>query len=65
MDMVKILYWYQNGLCIWQKRLEADMFRWLESEEEVIEIHETALQWLLDGRDLQKLHKQLRYNSVV
>ncbi|WP_136800062.1 IS66 family insertion sequence element accessory protein TnpB [Desulfosediminicola ganghwensis] len=63
-DMVKILYWYQNGFCIWQKRLEADVFRWPESEEEVIEVHETALQWLLHGLDVQQAHMQLSYNSV-
>ncbi|WP_419174086.1 IS66 family insertion sequence element accessory protein TnpB [Desulfosediminicola sp.] len=64
-DIVKILYWYQNGFCIWQKRLEADIFCWPESEDEVIEIHETALRWLLHGLDLQQAHTQPSYNSVA
>jgi transposase len=42
-DIVKILYWAENGFCVWMKRLEKDVFRWPESEQEVVEVSQTAL----------------------
>ncbi len=63
-DIVKILYWAENGFCIWMKRLEKETFRWPESEEEVLEVSQTALGWLLQGLDLSQAHDQLTYSSV-
>jgi len=63
-DIVKILYWADNGFCIWMKRLEKDVFRWPESEQEVVEVSQKALRWLLQGLDLQQAHNRLRHNSV-
>lgn len=63
-DIVKILYWAENGFCIWMKRLEKETFRWPESEEEVLEVSQTALGWLLQGLDLSQAHDQLNYRSV-
>lgn len=63
-DLVKILYWQENGFCIWMKRLEEDVFRWPDSEEEVIEVSQVALEWLLHGLDLNQAHQRLSYNSV-
>ena len=42
-DIVKILYWAENGFCIWMKRLEKETFRWPESEEDVVEVSQAAL----------------------
>jgi transposase len=63
-DIVKILYWAENGFCLWMKRLEKDVFRWPESEQEVVEVSRTALNWLLRGLDVQQAHKRLAYGSV-
>lgn len=63
-DRVKILFWDRNGFCLWMKRLEQDIFRWPESEEEILEISQTALGWLLHGLDLNQAHQQLPYTSV-
>lgn len=63
-DMVKILYWADNGFCVWLKRLEEDIFRWPDSEEEVMEINREALGWLLHGLDLNHAHQRLSYTSV-
>jgi transposase len=46
------------------KRLEKEAFRWPESEQEVIEISQTALGWLLHGLDLRQAHRRLAYDSV-
>lgn len=63
-DIVKILYWADNGFCIWMKRLEEDVFRWPDSEQEVMEISREALNWLLRGLDLRQAHKRLAYGAV-
>ncbi len=63
-DRVKIIYWDRNGFCLWMKRLEKEVFRWPESEQEVIEISQTALGWLLHGLDLGHAHRWLAYSSV-
>jgi transposase len=63
-DIVKILYWADNGFCIWMKRLEKDVFRWPESEQEVVEVSQTALSWLLQGLDFQQAHNRLTHNAV-
>ncbi len=62
-DIVKILYWGENGFCLWMKRLEKDAFRWPESEEDVVEVSRVALDWLLRGLDVQQAHKRLSYNT--
>lgn len=63
-NIVKILYWAGNGFCIWMKKLEEELFRWPESEQEVLEVSHKALGWLLDGLDLDHAHRRLRYNKV-
>ena len=63
-DLIKILYWADNGFCVWMKRLEKDVFRWPDSEKDVMEINRTALDWLLHGLDLKQAHKRLEYTSV-
>jgi transposase len=63
-NMVKILYWAGSGFCVWMQRLEADIFRWPDSQEEVMEISRTALEWLLHGLDLRDAHQLLNYSSV-
>ena len=63
-DIVKILYWADNGFCVWMKRLEKDVFRWPESEQEVMEVSRSALGWLLSGLDLRQAHKRLKYSSA-
>lgn len=62
-NLVKILYWADNGFCIWLKRLENDVFRWPDSAEEIMEVNQTALEWLLHGLDLNHAHQRLPYNS--
>lgn len=60
-DLVKILYWNENGFCVWMKRLEKDIFQWPDSEHEVMEIDQSSLDWLLHGLDMQQAHQRLHY----
>ena len=64
-DIVKILYWDLNGFCVWKKRLEQDKFRWPESEQEVMKISRSALNWLLHGLDLSQAHHRLPYRRTT
>jgi len=64
-DIIKILYWEKNGFCLWQKRLEKDVFRWPETKEQVKEIDRTELGWLLSGLDIAEAHEKLNFSSVI
>ena len=65
-NIVKILYWDRNGFCLWQKRLEKDKFHWPESSEEVLEVDQRELSWLLEGLTIHQptRYKELRYSIV-
>lgn len=64
--LVKILYWDRNGFCLWQKRLEKDVFTWPTCENDVLAIHLRELLWLIDGLDIEtvRAHKSLEYSVV-
>ncbi|MEO0250038.1 MAG: IS66 family insertion sequence element accessory protein TnpB [candidate division WOR-3 bacterium] len=66
-SIVKVLYWDRNGFCLWQKRLEREVFRWPESAEQVLEIGMRELGWLVEGLDMKEVkgHRALNYRTVV
>ncbi len=37
-DIIKILFWDNNGFCLWHKRLEHDRIHWPKLELEIINI---------------------------
>jgi transposase len=65
--MVKVLYWDRNGFCLWHKRLEKHYFTWPESVQEVMEIDQRQLGWLLEGLDMCRMraHETLRYSTLA
>ena len=66
-DKVKVLYWEDSGFCLWQKRLETDLFHWPErTPGQALNISSLELNWLLDGYDITRMkpHKKLHYSSV-
>jgi len=64
-NVVKILYWENNGFCLWQKRLEKDTFPWPRTAEHSQEITEQHLRLLLQGIDIWKAHQKLSYSVVA
>ena len=67
-DKVKVLYWERSGFCMWQKRLEREIFKWPDHlEGGVLTLDGQQLNWLLDGYDLKamRLHRSLRYSTVL
>ena len=65
-DRVKILFWDQDGFCIWYKRLEEGTFQTLltTSDQEGIEIEYSQLVRLLRGLDLKTGRRRRRYRRV-
>jgi len=67
-DKLKILYWDQDGLAIWYKRLEQGTFQFptdgpkaKEDLQAGVEITHSQLSLLLGGIDLASARKRKRY----
>jgi len=57
-NSIKILYFDRSGFCLFQKRLETELFPWpKKSTEEIVDITPEQLTWLLDGMDVWKMKK--------
>jgi len=61
-NRVKILFWDQDGFCIWYKRLEAGTFQFPEAGQgtEGIELDYVQLSQILGGLDLRNGRRRLR-----
>ena len=60
-NIIKILYWDENGFCLWYKRLEEHRFKWPQRPEQVLSINRKQLSWLLAGLDFSSAHQRLCY----
>lgn len=63
-DRLKILAWEEDGWCIWYKRLEAGVFRFPLPRGDGpprVEIRSAELAMLLDGVDVDRVHRRQRY----
>jgi transposase len=65
-NRVKILFWDQDGFCIWYKRLEAGTFQFPKTagEEQGIELDYAQLTKILGGFDLRNGRRRRRYRRV-
>lgn len=50
-DLVKILYWDGNGLCLYAKRLERGRFVWPRAKAGTVCLSQAQLSMLLEGID--------------
>ncbi len=66
-NIIKVLYWDRNGFCLWQKRLEKDKFNWPRSYEQVLEIDQRQLSFLLEGLEVHQAigYKELHYKTML
>ena len=66
-NIIKILYWDRNGFCLWHKRLEKHLFKWPVFPEDVMEIDQRELSWLLEGLDIGAIraHEELSYTTLI
>ena len=65
-NILKILYYDQNGFCLWYKRLEKAVFRWPRERGEIVEIGSRELWWLLSGMEINQplAHRVEKYSSI-
>jgi transposase len=66
-DIVKVLYWDRNGFCLFQKRLETDVYQWPRTGAEIMPLGTRELQWLMEGLSLvqQDAHRKVAFSTVV
>jgi transposase len=50
-DLVKVLYWDTQGLCLFAKRLERGRFVWPSAKDGVVSLTPAQLSMLLEGID--------------
>lgn len=65
-NILKILYYDQNGFCLWYKRLEKAVFRWPRERGEIVEIGSRELWWLLSGMEINQplAHGVEKYSTI-
>ena len=62
---MKILYFDQDGFCIWCKRLEQGQFNYTASSDAKQSLDITQLQLLIKGIKIEKYRQYKRYSSPV
>ena len=53
-DLVKVLWWDGDGLCLFAKRLERGRFIWPQAEKGVVWLSRAQLSMLLEGIDWRR-----------
>ncbi|MEP6602035.1 MAG: IS66 family insertion sequence element accessory protein TnpB [Nitrospirota bacterium] len=53
-DLVKVLWWEGDGLCLFAKRLERGRFVWPQADKGVVSLSRARLSMLLEGIDWRR-----------
>lgn len=53
-DLIKLLWWDGDGLCLFAKRLERGRFLWPQAEEGSVSLSRAQLSMLLEGIDWRR-----------
>jgi len=66
-DRLKLLYWDEDGLAVWAKRLEEGTFQFPASgsDNTAVEVRATELALILGGIDLGSAKRRKRYERVT
>ena len=66
-DRLKLLWWQEDGLCVWYKRLEQGTFQLPQVNEHAkrVELSSTQLSLILGGIDLGSVRQRPRYRRTA
>ena len=66
-DRIKALFWEGDGFVLLYKRLEKGSFQWPKSEDDVRNITQQQLRWLMEGLsiDQPKAHKKVNGIQII
>ena len=53
-DLIKVLWWDGDGLCLFAKRLERGRFVWPQADKGVVSLSRAQLSMLLEGIDWRR-----------
>jgi transposase len=53
-DLIKLLWWDGDGLCLFMKRLERGRFIWPKAEQGAVALTRAQLSMLLEGIDWRR-----------
>jgi transposase len=53
-DLIKVLWWDGDGLCLFAKRLERGRFVWPQASEGAVSLSRAQLSMLLEGIDWRR-----------
>ena len=56
-DIIKLLWWDGDGLCLFAKRLERGRFIWPKAESGVVQLSRAQLSMLLEGIDWRRVER--------
>ena len=56
-DIVKLLWWDGDGLCLFAKRLERGRFIWPQAESGRVQLSRAQLSMLLEGIDWRRVER--------
>jgi len=59
-DLIKLLWWDGDGLCLFAKRLERGRFVWPRAEQGMVVLSRAQLSMLLEGIDWRKPQRTWR-----
>jgi len=56
-DLIKLLWWDGDGLCLFAKRLERGRFIWPKAESGTVHLSRAQLSMLLEGIDWRRVER--------
>ena len=64
-DMIKVLWWSGDGLCLLAKRLERGRFVWPQASNGTVSLSQAQLSMLLEGIDWRRPERTWRPTAAL